>query len=230
VDKGTIRHLNFKECEVNLMHCAIKSKKLSFHIIFSIFLWIILFHVNAWAAPVPGDGNAVDGTIRNVEAEQIARGAQITQAPSISQTSDVSKNEQITAPPAAVSSHDSAGSPVLVCGSGKASISPASQINSNTPKKGTSLGMFVTTGYCICEECSGGFDLTYSGTVPQARHTISADITRFPIGTRLMIHDIIYTVEDIGSNVIGEHIDIYYDNHEDAVAHGKQIEEVFMVE
>lgn len=90
--------------------------------------------------------------------------------------------------------------------------------------------MFVTTGYCICEECSGGFDLTYSGTVPQARHTISADITRFPIGTRLMIHDIIYTVEDIGSNVIGEHIDIYYDNHEDAVAHGKQIEEVFMVE
>ena len=56
------------------------------------------------------------------------------------------------------------------------------------------------------------------------------DISLFPIGTRLIIGDIVYTVEDIGSNVIGEHIDIYYDNHEEAMNHGKQLQEVFTVQ
>ena len=73
--------------------------------------------------------------------------------------------------------------------------------------KYVSLGMFVTTGYCGCEICCpSGSSLTYSGTVPQPGHTISADITAFPIGTRLMINGVIYTVEDIGSQVTGNKI------------------------
>lgn len=95
--------------------------------------------------------------------------------------------------------------------------------------KGISLGMFTTTGYCNCAICSGGFNLTYSGTVPKARHTISADLSVFPIGTRLMINDVVYTVEDMGSGVTDNKLDIYYDNHADALAHGRRQLEVFTV-
>ena len=94
----------------------------------------------------------------------------------------------------------------------------------------TSLGMFKTSGYCNCEKCSSGCELTYSGTVPQEDHTISADITKLPIGTKVMIEDIIYTVEDVGSSVSGNKIDIYYDTHEEAWNHGIQEVEVFLVE
>lgn len=99
-----------------------------------------------------------------------------------------------------------------------------------TGTKGESLGIFTTTGYCTCTSCcSSGWTLTYSGTVPKANHTISADISLYPIGTRLMIDDVIYTVEDIGGHVEGNWLDIYYDTHDNAVAHGKQEQEVFTV-
>lgn len=96
-------------------------------------------------------------------------------------------------------------------------------------KKGESLGMFTVTGYCGCENCSGGHNLTYSGTVPKADHTLSADIEQFPIGTKLMIDGIIYTVEDMGSSIRGSWVDIYYDEHADAEAYGMQTKEVFAV-
>lgn len=98
-----------------------------------------------------------------------------------------------------------------------------------TGKKGASLGMFTVTGYCGCEECSGGSSLTYSGTVPKANHTLSADMERFPAGTKLMIDDVIYTVEDMGSNVRGNWVDIYFDVHEEAEGFGMQTKEVFSV-
>lgn len=106
---------------------------------------------------------------------------------------------------------------------------PAEETAAKTVSKGESLGMFTTTGYCNCSQCSNGHGLTYSGTVPKAAHTISADLTQYPIGTRLMIDDVIYTVEDMGSSVKGNWIDIYYDTHEGAVAHGMKTQEVFRV-
>ena len=93
--------------------------------------------------------------------------------------------------------------------------------------QGQSLGKFTTTGYCNCSSCSGGFSLTYSGTVPKAKHTISADLDLFPIGTTLMVGGVVYTVEDMGSAVNGYLLDIYYDDHAQAIAHGKKTEEVF---
>ncbi len=92
-------------------------------------------------------------------------------------------------------------------------------------RKGQSLGMFITTGYSSSEEST----LTCSGTIPKARHTIAADLSLFPVGTKLMLNDIIYTVEDCGSAVIGKHIDIFYDTEEEASSHGKKTEEVFSV-
>lgn len=127
---------------------------------------------------------------------------------------------------------DSSGvSRVITAGRGGAepSGSPSSAEEKENGRKGESLGMFTTTGYCGCEICSSGFSLTYSGTVPKANHTIAADISIYPVGTKLMVDDVIYTVEDMGSHVNGSWIDIYYDNHDDAVAHGTKTQEVFSV-
>ena len=96
-------------------------------------------------------------------------------------------------------------------------------------KKGTSLGYFTITGYCSCAICSGGWGLTYSGTVPRANHTISADLNVLPLGTKVMINGIVYTVEDKGSSVNGSHIDIYCATHAEAEALGTTSAEVFSV-
>ncbi len=94
----------------------------------------------------------------------------------------------------------------------------------------TLLGEFTVTGYCGCDTCSGGHNLTYSGTVPKANHTLSADLTILPIGSKVWIDGIIYTVEDMGGNVNGNIVDIFYDNHEDAISHGTTTSEVYLIE
>ena len=105
-----------------------------------------------------------------------------------------------------------------------------SVLSKTTYTKGKSLGIFTTSGYCACSSCSGTNTLTYSGTVPQADHTISADLTVLPLGTKVFIGDIVYTVEDMGSGVDGNLIDIFYATHEDAWNHGLQEQEVFLAE
>ena len=94
----------------------------------------------------------------------------------------------------------------------------------------TSLGRFTITGYCGCEQCSGGHNLTYSGAVPTPNHTISADLNYFPLGTKLKIDGIVYTVEDKGSSVNGKILDIFYGSHEEALAKGTYTAEVFLVQ
>jgi len=103
---------------------------------------------------------------------------------------------------------------------------PASE---NAPKAGSSYGTFKISGYCNCKRCSGGHNLTYSGTVPQANHTISADLDKFPLGTKLYIDGIVYTVEDKGSSVTGNRLDIFFDSHEKALDYGVKEVEVFAV-
>ncbi len=93
-----------------------------------------------------------------------------------------------------------------------------------------SLGLFQVSGYCNCSQCSSGFGLTYSGTVPKANHTIAADLSVLPIGTRIRIGNTIYTVEDTGSSIIGNKLDIYYADHASAENHGLQQMEVFLLQ
>lgn len=94
---------------------------------------------------------------------------------------------------------------------------------------GELLDTFTASGYCGCEKCSGGFSLTYSGTVPKANHTIAADLSRYPIGTRLCIDGVIYTVEDMGTGIEANRLDIYFDTHEEALAFGLKNVEVYSV-
>lgn len=95
--------------------------------------------------------------------------------------------------------------------------------------KGESLGIFTATAYCPGSEDSANQLRTYSGTVPRPQHTISADITILPLGTKVMIDDIVYTVEDIGSSVKGEKVDIFFSSRDEALAFGRQTKELFAV-
>lgn len=105
-----------------------------------------------------------------------------------------------------------------------------SKLSEPAYEKGKSLGIFTTSGYCSCSICSGSSSLTYTGVLPQAGHTISADLTVLPLGTRVFIDDTVYTVEDMGSHVDGNLIDIFYDTHAEAKKHGIQQQEVFLAE
>lgn len=94
---------------------------------------------------------------------------------------------------------------------------------------GESYGTFRISGYCGCELCCGGQTLTYSGVLPTADHTISADLNRFPLGTRLLIDGTVYTVEDMGGGVTGDRLDIYFNTHQEALDYGLKDVEVFAV-
>lgn len=94
-----------------------------------------------------------------------------------------------------------------------------------------SLGVFKTTGYCPCRSCSAGWGRsTHTGAVATSNHTIAVDPRVIPYGTRVMINGIVYTAEDRGGGVKGNHIDIFYDNHTLAKGHGAQHAEVFLVQ
>jgi 3D (Asp-Asp-Asp) domain-containing protein len=114
---------------------------------------------------------------------------------------------------------------------------PASEVaafaeagSSNIIKEEEFLGDFEVTAYCGCQKCSKGNALTYSGNTPKEGHTISADLDVFPLGTRLLIDGTVYTVEDTGSGIDGNHLDIYFDSHEKALDYGRQTEEVYAAE
>lgn len=89
--------------------------------------------------------------------------------------------------------------------------------------KGASLGIFQITGYY-------GNGKTNSGTWPKADHTIAADTSVLPMGTKVFVNNTVYTVEDIGGAVKGNLIDIYYNSYEEAfgvTALGHRFAEVF---
>ena len=92
-----------------------------------------------------------------------------------------------------------------------------------------SCGMFEVTGYCACEICTGDYKLTYSETIPKSERTVAADLHVFPLGTRLKIDGIIYTVEDTGASIKGNKIDIFYNTHQEALESGRRFIEVFRV-
>lgn len=92
------------------------------------------------------------------------------------------------------------------------------------------LGEFQVTGYCSCTICCGEKEerLTKSETVPRASHTVAADPPVIPLGTRIVIDDVVYTVEDTGKAVEGMRLDIFFDSHEEAVRYGRKEKYVYL--
>lgn len=107
----------------------------------------------------------------------------------------------------------------------------------------TAERMMLVTGYCDCKKCTGWkrswsfkkvnsagankgslkeVGVTASGTY--AEHgTIAADTTRYPFGTVMYVPGYGYgRVEDRGSAIQGEHIDLFFKTHKDALRWGRQ--------
>ncbi len=94
--------------------------------------------------------------------------------------------------------------------------------------QGTYLGRFILTGYCPCIICCGKTNgITASGTHATANHTVAAD-SRLAFGTKLIVNGIVYTVEDRGGAIKGNHLDIFFNTHAEATAFGKQEADVYL--
>jgi cell wall-associated NlpC family hydrolase len=104
-----------------------------------------------------------------------------------------------------------------------------------TVRVGESLGTVVTSGYCNCSICCGRWagGATASGVYPQAQHTIAVDSSDpiVPMGTKVVMNGIEYTVEDTGPlNRYGVAFDVYYDDHQTAQNHGHQRWEAYIAD
>lgn len=99
------------------------------------------------------------------------------------------------------------------------------------PGSPRSLGVFKLTAYCPCSSCSEGWGRnTSTGAVATANHTIAVDPRVIPYGSKILINGIVYTAEDKGGGVRGNHIDIFYNTHQEARALGTRYQEVFLVD
>lgn len=104
-----------------------------------------------------------------------------------------------------------------------------------TVRVGESLGQVVTSGYCNCSICCGQWSggPTASGAMPQANHTIAVDASTptVPMGTKVVMNGVEYTVEDTGNFArYGVDFDVYYDSHAAASAHGHQTWEAYLAD
>ena len=103
-----------------------------------------------------------------------------------------------------------------------------------------SLGEFRITAYCHCEQCCGNWAknrpvdedgsiqvFTASGDLAVEGVTIAADTSILPFGTEVIIDDVRYIVHDRGRAIKDNRIDVYFENHQDALEFGVQYKEVF---
>lgn len=94
-----------------------------------------------------------------------------------------------------------------------------------------SLGAFKLTAYCPCRSCSEGWGRqTSSGALAVSSHTVAVDPRVIPIGSKLLINGTVYTAEDVGGAVKGNHIDIYFDTHAETRQFGTRNAEVCILQ
>ena len=90
----------------------------------------------------------------------------------------------------------------------------------------TYLGRFRLTGYCPCVQCCGKSDgITASGTKATAGRTVA--MGGVPLGTKLLINGVVYTVEDRGTSY--SHVDIFFNTHGEALQFGSRYADVYLV-
>lgn len=98
-------------------------------------------------------------------------------------------------------------------------------------KVGIEPVLFNLTGYCPCQKCCGNFSpevrggepRTSTGATPVEGRTIAVDPSVIPYGSIVNIEGLgTFVAEDCGGKVDGLHIDVYFDNHEDAWAFGRK--------
>jgi len=93
-------------------------------------------------------------------------------------------------------------------------------------------GPYTITAYCPCSKCVGHKKLvrTSIGLKPTANRTIAVDPTIIPYGSIVYIEGMgYYIAEDCGGSIKGNRIDIYVNNHKEAIAFGKQTRNIWIM-
>lgn len=117
------------------------------------------------------------------------------------------------------------------------------QVEEKTEIKKTYLGEFILTAYCGCEECCGewaigrpvdenGRAIVYgaSGQRLEQGVSIAVDPSVITYGTRVEIDGGIYIAQDCGGAIKENRIDVYFENHSDALSFGVQTKPVYIIE
>lgn len=120
---------------------------------------------------------------------------------------------------------------------------PISYLTYEVKEKITYLGEFKLTAYCSCDKCCGkwaanrpvdenGQEIVIgaSGHVLAAHHSIAVDPEVIPYGTTVVINGEEYVAEDCGGSIIGNRIDVYFNDHDEALQFGVQYADIFLKE
>lgn len=96
-----------------------------------------------------------------------------------------------------------------------------------------SLGTFYVTAYCDCARCcTYANQPTASGVYCHSGYitTCASDTSVLPFGTIILVDGRLYVCEDTGSAVIGNHVDLYFDSHDEVESYGSNYQEIYIVE
>lgn len=92
------------------------------------------------------------------------------------------------------------------------------------------LGNYKLTAYCACEKCCGKTDgITATGTKATQGRTIAVDPQVIPYGSEVIFGGKSYIAEDCGGAIKNNRIDVYFENHSDALNFGVKFEDVYLV-
>lgn len=93
------------------------------------------------------------------------------------------------------------------------------------------VGTFKVSAYCPCRLCTGKTNgITASGVKAQEGITVAADWSVLPVGTVIEIDGIGQRiVQDKGSAIKGNRIDLYMNSHNDALNFGVQYLKVWRI-
>ena len=98
---------------------------------------------------------------------------------------------------------------------------------------------YEATAYCSCEKCCGvwalnrpdGIVYTASGAVAEQGVTIAADWDVLPPGTVVFIDGLgERVVQDRGGAIKGNAVDVYFEDHDEALVFGRQAVRLYIVE
>jgi 3D (Asp-Asp-Asp) domain-containing protein len=102
----------------------------------------------------------------------------------------------------------------------KEAVKQQAQIDDNADLK--YMGEFKLTAYCPCRKCCGKWanGITSTGVTAKAGRTIAVDPKVIPYGTKVVINGKVYVAEDCGGSIKGNRIDVYFNDHSDALDFG----------